>query len=91
MIGERFPVFSRAQLDDYAQNGKTSILIPEGVIINRETAAEMAGESIPNFRRLVYAGAIPVHLINRKWAFNSADIPALVEKQRDVKPGPKKS
>lgn len=86
-LGEEFVVFSQAQLDDFRVKGETSITIPAGTLLTHDQGAEAAGESPRNFRRLVEEGQIPVHLIGRRFAVNASDIPALVAKQRQARPG----
>lgn len=77
MLGERFPVLSRKQLDEYAKKGETKITVPEGVLVGTDAAAALAGQTVANFKKMVYGGKVPVHRIGGKLAFNVSDISAL--------------
>lgn len=86
-LSDRFLVLSRAQLDDYAERGETPITVPEGLLVTKEQAAQGAGTTARNIRRIIEKGDYPFFKIGDKWVIEAVYVPRLAEYIRQAKPG----
>lgn len=80
-------MLSRAQLDDYAERGETPITVPEGLLVTKEQAAQGAGTTARNIRRIIEKGDYPFFKIGDKWVIEAVYVPRLAEYIRQAKPG----